>query len=280
MKAGVVLMVEVAKRILSNTKQPNLTLFFNSDEELASPDSRALSRNLATDAQLVVVFEFTTDESEVKIGSRGNHALAITVRGHGGHAAYPEQLSNPIDGLSEVMSHLRELNQPEIGQVVVPTVIDAGERTNVVPESVTLIVDVRFNDLATPQRVIDKLESITFNDPDLSLSFESLHTIPMHKTNPDSYAFQLAKTCATEFGIDLQGIEARGVSDMNHVGEVNPNVIEALGACGGGAHSAGREYIFVSSLARRAALSTLITERALSDALAAKPQVPASTQQS
>ena len=50
--------------------------------------------------------------------------------------------------------------------------------------------------------------------------------------------FILAKECAAELGLDLRGIEARGASDLNWVGSVNANVIEALGACGGGAHSA------------------------------------------
>ena len=47
---------------------------------------------LSAEAQMVIVFEFTTDESEVKIGSRGNRPFRITVTGSGGHAAYPEQL--------------------------------------------------------------------------------------------------------------------------------------------------------------------------------------------
>ena len=83
---------------------------------------------------MVIVFEFTTDESEVKIGSRGNRPFRITVTGSGGHAAYPEQLSNPIEALLDVLSDLRELNHPEVGKVVVPTVLEGGDRTNVVPE--------------------------------------------------------------------------------------------------------------------------------------------------
>ena len=89
------------------------------------------------------------------------------------------------------------------------------------------------------------------------------HDVPLHKADENSEAFLLAKECAAELGIELRGVKARGASDLNWVGPVNPNVIEALGACGGGAHSAEREFLYISSLPRRAALTALMSERIL-----------------
>jgi glutamate carboxypeptidase len=268
MKAGVVIMTEVARRIAHENPDANLTMFFESDEELGMFDSRHITTQLAVGAQLIIVFEFTTDETEVKIGSRGQQPYVITIHGKGGHAAYPEQLSNPIDVLCQIVARMNQLNEPEKGRVVVPTVVEAGRRINAVPETATLTLDVRYSDDSFPQLLEDTLESITFDDPNQSLSYEKLPRLPLYRANEDSYAFQLTRQCAKEFGLQLRGIEARGGSDINFAGEVNANVIEALGACGGNAHSAEREYVEIDSIARRAALSTLITRRALADAKA------------
>lgn len=270
MKAGLVLMTEVARWIASQQSNSNLTLFFNSDEEIASVDSRTVERELAVGAQLVIVFEFTNDESHVKVGSRGSSAYRVTIRGRGGHAAYPEGLSSPLDAIADVIVKARSLHKPEIGQNVVPTIAIGGARTNVVPEEASVVFDVRITDKSMIQTIEDGLHSITFDDPEIDVDVELIYEVAPHKVDVDSYPFQLAQRFGAELGLKIEGIEARGASDLNHIAPVNPNVIEALGACGHGAHSIEREHVIISSMPRRAALAAMMTRQALADAAEAR----------
>jgi glutamate carboxypeptidase len=266
MKAGLVLMTEVARWVAEQQPNSNLTLFFNSDEEIASVDSRKIECELAVDAQLIVVFEFTNDESVVKVGSRGNRAYKVTVRGRGGHAAYPEGLSSPLDAIADVIVKARSLHKPESGQIVVPTMASGGSRTNVVPEKASVVFDVRISDESMVTAIEEGLNSFTFDDPDTYADVELLHEVAPHKVDTDSYPLRLAQQFGPELGLKIEGIEARGTSDLNHIAPINPNVIEALGACGHGAHSIEREHVIISSMPRRAALTAMMTRQALADA--------------
>jgi glutamate carboxypeptidase len=96
---------------------------FNSDEELGSVDSAELVKELSAEARAVVVFEYTHNEAEIKIGSRGYQLYNLTIKGEGGHSAYPELLANPIFALNDVLAELHRLNNEETGMTVVPTVV-------------------------------------------------------------------------------------------------------------------------------------------------------------
>jgi glutamate carboxypeptidase len=130
---------------------------------------------------------------------------------------------------------------------------------------VEVLVDVRFSDPSAAYGVGNALAALKFKNPDISMSIERTSEVAYVPMNFDSYIFKIARESGGDLGIDLTGIEAQGASDMNNVGAVNVNVIEALGACGAGAHSAEHEYVNIDSLPRRASLTASIAERVLAD---------------
>lgn len=92
----------------------------------------------------------------IKIGRRGSLNGRITVTGTQGHVAYPEKALNPIPVAAAIVSSLS--GQLDDGNPQFPpsnlefTSIDVGNAvTNVIPATVTLRFNVRFNDGWTPE---------------------------------------------------------------------------------------------------------------------------------
>ena len=87
----------------------------------------------------------------IKVGRRGSINAAFTVTGKQGHVAYPQRALNPLPVLVDLLAALkgREL---DIGYDQFPpsnleiTTIDTGNTaTNVIPQSATARVNIRFN---------------------------------------------------------------------------------------------------------------------------------------
>ena len=100
----------------------------------------------------------------IKVGRRGSLNGEILIKGKQGHVAYPEKCKNPIDDLLKVCSVLNEklddgskTFQPSKLTI---TSIDVGNQvTNLVPNSVKLKFNVRFNDNFQSREIIKILET-------------------------------------------------------------------------------------------------------------------------
>lgn len=264
MKGGITVMIEVARYLLAHHDRPNVTLFFNSDEEIASPTSGPILREIAADSTVALVYEFSTHEGVYRVGARGVRWLKYEITGKGGHAAYPEHMLNPVDALVDVLAAARQLNDPKNGLVVTPTMVAASEVPNAVSDKAVVHIDVR----GTSDRRLDELEKrlarIRPSDERFEVQVERVLSIPTFEYFEDNLGLDLAKRASSALGLpEPQGIEGRGASDANQIASVLPHAIEGFGGWGDGMHNAPREYVHVSSLLTNAALTTLMIEDVL-----------------
>ncbi len=95
----------------------------------------------------------------IKIGRRGSLNGRITVRGTQGHVAYPDKANNPLPVAAQLMLALS--GRLDDGTEHFPptnlefTSADVGnETTNVIPASVLLRFNVRYNDTWTPETLV------------------------------------------------------------------------------------------------------------------------------
>ena len=106
-----------------------------------------------------------------KIGYRSGYALAnvdsvdITVRGVGGHGAFPHETKDPIVIASQVVLALqtivsRELSPLDSGVVTVGA-IHGGTKRNIIPDQVDLQLTVRSYSDESRRRILDAVERIT-----------------------------------------------------------------------------------------------------------------------
>lgn len=163
MKSGVAAFVAAAIDFVTETPPDGaVILTITGDEEGPSKDgTRALLDWMAEAGEKmdVCIVGEPSNPSEMgemmKIGRRGSANFRVHAKGVQGHAAYPHRVKNPLHALTRYLSDLisAPLDQgtahfdPSGLQI---TTIDCGNpASNVVPETATAMLNIRFNDLHT-----------------------------------------------------------------------------------------------------------------------------------
>lgn len=102
---------------------------------------------------------------QVKVGRRGSLNLKLTVKGTGGHVAYPHLATNPIPLLAKAISHLASLVLDEGMPPFSPSHLTFSSlgcenmATNVIPEEAQAQFNIRFNPLHTAESLMEKLHA-------------------------------------------------------------------------------------------------------------------------
>lgn len=103
----------------------------------------------------------------IKIGRRGSLTTNVTITGIQGHVAYPQWTLNPIDALTKVLSKIVDLKLDEGTDDFPPSnieivKIDADNTAdNVVPQSATAQINIRYNILQTEDGLMKLLQEMT-----------------------------------------------------------------------------------------------------------------------
>ena len=115
---------------------------------------------------------------KVKIGRRGSVNFFLTVKGVQGHTANGHRAQNPVHCLTKLISKILEKPLDEGNEFFLPTAVqiptfDVGNPAhNVIPEYASATINIRFNDLHTPESLIqwlnEKIESIFTNMDNVS----------------------------------------------------------------------------------------------------------------
>ncbi|KIM10245.1 MAG: succinyl-diaminopimelate desuccinylase [Sulfuricurvum sp. PC08-66] len=139
-----------------------LSLLLTSDEEGAAIDGTlAMLEELKVQGLLpdcAVVAEPTCEVrmgDAIKVGRRGSINATLTILGKQGHAAYPEKVTNPLDILAPKLTQLSGYRLDEgdeffaPSQIVITDIRGGMQVTNVTPDSVTIMFNVRNNTLTS-----------------------------------------------------------------------------------------------------------------------------------
>ena len=115
---------------------------------------------------------------KIKIGRRGSVNFFLTVKGVQGHTANGHRAQNPVHCLTKLISKILEKPLDEGNEFFLPTAVqiptfDVGNPAhNVIPEYASATINIRFNDLHTPESLIqwlnEKIESIFTNIDNVS----------------------------------------------------------------------------------------------------------------
>jgi succinyl-diaminopimelate desuccinylase len=129
----------------------------------------------------------------IKIGRRGSLNGTLIVTGRQGHAAYPDRADNPIPKLLRLLDALTasplDKGTPHFDASNLEIVsVDVGNPAfNVIPAQARARVNIRFNDLWTPERLAaelcGRLDSVGTK---FTLEFEPCNA-PAFLTTPDSF---------------------------------------------------------------------------------------------
>ena len=139
----------------------------------------------------------------------------------------------------------------------VPTVMHSGETFNVVPDHGELMCDLRADDIAAFDRV---LEAVPAEIGGVRLETEVVRLWPgMDATEATA---PLLERAASAFGDPVIGLPRGGASDASHFASAIALTVDGLGPRGGAAHNP-EEYVLADSLATRAAVALAVVDAAL-----------------
>ncbi len=265
MKSGLLLGVYAVDllRALGTDNFASVTYLCNSDEEIGSPSSKPLVRELAGQADVALVLEPGRELDEVVIARKGVGNYRLDVRGVAAHAGVePEKGRSAILELAHKIVALQALNGTIPGVTVNVGVVGGGERGNIVPDHAHALIDIRAADNAGIAAVEDAFQRIARQvivpDTESTITGELCH-FPFEATPGSTALFKLAQAEAARQNIALRGISTGGGSDGNTTATMIPT-LDALGVAGGLAHNPG-EYIVIDSIAPRMALLAGLIER-------------------
>jgi glutamate carboxypeptidase len=260
MKAGIAVAMAVFEAAAAQGRQPGVTLLLVPDEEVGTDASRSLLLELARSHRCVYVLEPSLDGA-AKTSRKGAGVFRLAFRGRAAHAGLePEAGASALAELARGVLFLESLADPVRETTVTPTVAQSGTRSNVVPESASLCVDVRVWSEEEARRVEAAIRGYRPADPRVSLRVEgSLDRPPLEPTPESERLFERARLIARELGFDLAAARAGGASDGNLTAAAGVPTLDGLGPRGGGAH-APDEFVVLADLPRRAALLAALLE--------------------
>ncbi|MBT8040344.1 MAG: M20 family metallopeptidase [Xanthomonadales bacterium] len=241
--------------------QPSVTphLFFNSDEEIGSRESRRYIERLAPAMDRVFVLEPSLGPSgKLKTTRKGIGRFTVTVTGEAAHAGLdPGRGASAILELSHVIQELFALNDLERGVTVNVGTIDGGLRPNVIAPSSQAVVDVRVETAEDAERIEKAIRGLQPATPGTSLTIDGLFGRPaLEHTPANRKLWRLACRLGDELGLELEEGTAGGGSDGNFT-SLYTATLDGMGAVGDGAH-ARHEHLQLQPTLERAALLVML----------------------
>jgi len=248
MKAGFVQALYALKDI-----EGSVALVATTDEETGSFASRELIKTLSSKAKAVLVLEASLD-GKVKTGRKGTAMYKVSVHGLASHAGLePEKGINATTEIAHIILSLAALEDSSHGTTVVPTLLQSGSSANTVPDLAVLEIDARSFSESELQRIDSAIKSIKATTPGAKVEITGgLNRPPLQPSSTKSL-YERAEKVAKEIGMSpLGAAEVGGASDGNFAAAAGAQVLDGLGAVGGGAH-APNEWVSLKSIEPRSA---------------------------
>jgi glutamate carboxypeptidase len=241
-----------------------ITYINNPDEEIGSPFSGPVIKELARGFDAAFVFEGARANGDIVSSRKGVTDYAITFHGRAAHSGVePEKGRNALLEAAYKIIELQALNGRWPGVTVNVGVAQGGTRSNVVPDLCVLRVDLRSPEASTLEQAEAEIARIcsTTVDPDVSIeaSPRGWHR-PMEKKEGGARLAQLAIEVAAELGFELRDASTGGASDANTTSAAGTPTIDGLGPVGGDDH-APAEWVDLNSIVPRIALFAGILSR-------------------
>lgn len=246
MKAGFIQALYAMKGITGS-----VALVATTDEETGSATSKEFIKEISAKAKAVLVLEATLD-GKVKTGRKGTAMYQVTIHGKASHAGLePEKGINATTEIAHAVLAITALENSEHGTTVVPTTLRAGNTTNTVPDLAVLDIDIRSFSMADLQRVDAAIKGLKPVNSAARYEITGGFNRPPLETTSTMALYERAEKVAKDLGMAPLGhASVGGASDGNFAAAAGAQVLDGLGAVGGGAHAA-HEWVDISTLEDR-----------------------------
>lgn len=256
MKAGLVMAISSLKAIheLNIEPQKKIAVFMNSAEEVGSEIANEMIQKLAKRSSCVLCLEPSLPGGAMKNQRKGRLVIRLDTKGKSAHAGNPDEGINAVE---ELMAQLHVAQKLESKAITVNTgIIMGGERVNIVPDSASAHLDIRFWNSTQKNKIINSFKQLqpTLQGAKVKYSVES-YLPPLEKTKTSDRLFARITDIASSMNIQLEAGKSGGGSDASIAANMGVATLDGLGPDGAGIH-AENEHLLLPSLIERTALLT------------------------
>jgi glutamate carboxypeptidase len=241
MKAGLVMNSFVLAAFARFGAPVPLVGLYTSDEEIASPSSRALIEQEARRARAVFNAEPGRPSGNVVTGRKGGVFMRMEIRGVPAHSGVNfEQGISAIEELSRKVTAIHALTGLKKGITVNVGLVSGGQSVNTVAPNASAEIDVRYIEPQDRSRVVEGIEAIvsTSSVEGTTATLEILgEFLPLVPTNASQKLFELYAGCAERVGLTIGEEFTGGCADSGFAAALGAPTLCATGPCGGMAHS-------------------------------------------
>jgi glutamate carboxypeptidase len=260
-KGGIVTALFAIKLLqqMKFTDFKQITLLVNTNEETFSKGSFQLIESLAKQHDVTLSLESGRPADGLVVWRKGTADLLVEVKGKSSHAGVaPEAGRNAAMEAAHQMLQMAKLGDSAKLTTVNFTVINSGERPNVIPNAATVRGDMRATDLAEFDRVEKEMARMTQTKLIAGSEVKSSLTrgmAPMPVTPRTEALAARAQAIYGELGLKLTMEGSGGGADANFASAAGAATLDGFGIAGGAIHSED-EYAELNSIAPRLYLLT------------------------
>jgi glutamate carboxypeptidase len=239
-----------------------ITYVCNPDEEIGSPFSKPVIRELAGHSDLCFVLEGGRENGNLVSARKGVADVVIDIAGKAAHAGVnPDRGRSAIVEAAHKVLALQALNGRWPGVTVNAGAIAGGTRANVVAERCRLHVDVRSPEDGTFDEALTEVvrigEGVTIDGVRSTIEVRDAHR-PFQKTEATARLVGLARDIASELGFEVEDQATGGASDGNTAAAEGVPTLDGLGPIGGDPHGPDEWLDLASVVPRVSMLAALI----------------------
>jgi glutamate carboxypeptidase len=259
-KAGLLAGIEAAQALCGEAgfdRFAEITMVCSPDEEIGSPFSKAVIRELAAEHDVAVGLEAARTNGDLVSARKGVAVLEVEIAGRAVHAGVrPERgASATLEAAGKTVA-LHALNSRWPGVTCNVGVLRGGTRPNVVAARARLQVDLRATSTAAFDRAMAAAEAIVSSSsvPGTTATLRVLHQHPpMERTPAVTILVLQAQEVARELGFEVGHTATGGAGDANTTAAAGVPTIDGLAPVGGDAHGPA-EWLDLASVVPRTAL--------------------------
>ncbi|MEL2242422.1 M20 family metallopeptidase [Leclercia adecarboxylata] len=232
----------------------SIAVAMNPDEETGSVHSHAWIGELAKRSRCVLVCEAARADGSLVKARKGMAGYQLHFSGVAAHAGNdPEKGRSAITALANAIIAINGLTDWDRGTTLNVGVIQGGSAGNVVADSASAELDVRFWENDEYDRVHQALEGLCakgFLDG-VTTTLTRVNHKPAMATSDDTRALmQKVENAGREEGIAITWQAVGGGSDANHTAALGIPTLDGFGPIGAGFHSPA-EWLEIASIAPR-----------------------------
>lgn len=199
MKGGVACLLEVMRILQSTNHSPSVGLVLVSDEEAGGHDGiKYLIEEGICNPRFALSAEPNCYKEPLPITTTQKGILGVKIRtlGSSCHSARPWEGENAATSLFEVhdelMSQFNVANPNTWKTTAVVSKLDATGEANVIPETASLLLDIRYIPDDSPDQILEKIDDIDnveyevkYREPPLNTSSDSRYIEDLHRIAND-----------------------------------------------------------------------------------------------